>query len=73
METWVALALVYPIMYAFANLIDKFLVDKRVKNCFSVNDVLLVSCLETLSRLDGDIECFVELEGPVLDHLLDAT
>ena len=39
----------------------------------SVNDVLLVSSLETLSRLDGDIECFVELEGPVLDHLLDAS
>jgi len=36
METWVAFALVYPIMFAFANLIDKFLVDKRVKNCFSL-------------------------------------
>jgi len=36
METWLTLALLYPAVYMLVNLIDKFLVEKRVRNCFSL-------------------------------------
>jgi len=36
METWLLLSLLYPAVYAFVNLVDKFLLEKKVKNCFSL-------------------------------------
>ncbi len=36
METWLILSLIFPALYALANVIDKFLLEKRVQNCFSI-------------------------------------
>ena len=35
-ETWIALALLYPLFLALSNVIDKFLLTKRVKYCFAL-------------------------------------
>jgi len=35
-ETWIILSLIFPALYALANVVDKFLLEKRVKNCFSI-------------------------------------
>ncbi len=36
METWLFLALLAPLFYALSNMVDKFLLDKRVKYCFAL-------------------------------------
>ncbi len=35
MVSWVVLALLYPLLYAISNVIDKFLLEKRLRSCFS--------------------------------------
>ncbi len=35
-ETWVILSLIFPALYALANVVDKFLLDKRIQNCYSI-------------------------------------
>lgn len=35
-ETWIILALLYPLFLALSNVIDKFLLEKRVKYCFAL-------------------------------------
>lgn len=35
MATWLLFALLYPLLYAFVNILDKFLLAKRIKNYYS--------------------------------------
>ena len=35
MQTWILLAITYPFLYAFVNVIDKFLLEKKIKNFYS--------------------------------------
>lgn len=48
-ETWVLLALIYPFFYVLANVMDKFLLEKRIKNCFS--QVFVISIISLLAAL----------------------
>src|SRR3990172_1859155 len=47
--TWIILSLIFPALYAFSNIIDKFLLEKRIQNCFSL--ALVIGWLDLLFAL----------------------
>ena len=72
MEEWVILSLLYPALYAVSNIIDKFLLEKRIKNPFSLSIIvglvaffiaLIVLAFNPLKNLTINIIFFGLLAG----------
>ena len=47
--SWVLIAFLYPALFAASNVFDKFLIEKRISNCFSL--ALIIGWLELISAL----------------------
>jgi drug/metabolite transporter (DMT)-like permease len=63
METWLILALLSPAGFALANVFDKFLVEKRIQNCFAL--AVTMGWLELLAAFI--VLFFVPFQGLTLN------
>src|SRR3989344_9306141 len=50
MEQWLVLALLSPLLYAFSNILDKFLMEKKVTNCFALAPISGI-CIFTFATI----------------------